>query len=790
MRLNTTTAALIAASTFLLACEEEEKKTPITAEEATAFANEWAPGLETALLQRTEGASVGRELKAVIDAAATKEEAKGQREEPPYDVFVRDVYESLDYKPHAVVGGKLSPAGKAMWSNIQTVPEHALDAEPYHIAEITTAITELEKQAGDGHGSDDLAATDADKQWVVTYLSAMNKEDLDLTAEDAHDKVTEAFLASDAAKRLETALKEHEEFGDKLAKATANLEWMLSRDWVKFSRDVGNRHVRFQFVHPRHDDYYNDPEIRKQNERDTEARAAYKAGVMWRKAVEVAHANRKPTEILHNRIRASLKDVLTAEKPEEVAAAVWPSHPQYKKLLAVYKQYQDIVDAGGWKKVKEQKRLKEGSRGATVKALKERLKVEGYFTGKVDSRFDKDLKEAVIAYQRTHQMEVTGKPHRTFWRSLNVPAKRRLDQIVLNIKRWRYTNSDHANEETYVYVNIPDFTAELWDKGKREMRFEVVVGNNDLVEDEETGEKEHANRTPFPIAAFIDRAIYNPYWNVTPRVRTNEILPEVKEWVEASYLKKIEDEKKYEALRRALEGNSGSDSGSTTTNTGTTFASTNMQNTGATSTTTSATGDAKPDEPQGVTPQAKAIWAANPEKYPYYNAEIGEVDVSTTKPENIPGWYAANDYEVMHAGKKWEYVRMTPGEHNALGFVKVIFPNYHDVYLHDTNAKPLFKRDIRAFSHGCMRMSKPLEFAEYLLRRDGLYESNNIKTVLKDGTYLPVFLKRQVPVYVEYRTVRVDDEGRANFLADIYDADAEGIVVPKDTAHIKKTAAP
>lgn len=790
MRLKTTTtAALIAATTLLLACEEEATKTPITPEEATAFASEWAPGLETALLQRTEGASVGRELKAVVDTAAAKEEAKGQRDEPPYDIFVRDVYASLDYKPHAVVGGKLSPAGEAMWTNIQTVPEHALDVEPYHIDEITKGIADLEKQAGGGHSSDDLAATDADKQWVVTYLSAMNKEDIDLTAEDAHDKVTEAFLASDAAKRLESALDEHKKFGDKLAKATAKLEWMLSRDWVKFSRDVGNRHVRFQFVHPRHDDYYNDPEIRKQNERDHEAWAAYKAGVTWRKAVKVAHSARKPTEILHQRIRASLKDVLTAEKPAEVAAAVWPSQPQYKKLLTVYKQYKDIVDAGGWKKVKEQKRLKVGSRGATVKALKERLKIEGYFNGKVDSKFDKDLKEAIIGYQRTHQMEVTGTPHRTFWRSLNVDAQRRLDQIVLNIKRWRYTNSDHANEETYVYVNIPDFTAELWDKGKREMRFEVVVGNNDLVENDETGEKERANRTPFPISAFIDRAIYNPYWNVTPRVRTNEILPEVKEWVEASYLKKIEDQKKYDVLRRALEGNTGTDSGSTTTTTGTTFASTNMQNTGSTTPTT-ATGAPPVEEPQGVTPQAKAVWAANPEKYPYYNAETGEVDVSTTKPGNVPGWYAANNYEVMHAGKKWEYVRMTPGDHNALGFVKVIFPNYHDVYLHDTNAKPLFKRDIRAFSHGCMRMSKPLEFAEYLLRRDELYESKNIKKVLKEGTYMPVFLKRQVPVYVEYHTVRVDDEGRAHFLADIYDVDAEGVVVPKDTAHIKKTAAP
>jgi murein L,D-transpeptidase YcbB/YkuD len=167
------------------------------------------------------------------------------------------------------------------------------------------------------------------------------------------------------------------------------------------------------------------------------------------------------------------------------------------------------------------------------------------------------------------------------------------------------------------------------------------------------------------------------------------------------------------------------------------------------------------------------------DNFPYINPETGKIDVSTTDPDYVPAWYAANNYEVMYPSKSWEYVRMTPGPHNALGFVKVIFPNLYDVYLHDTNAKALFSRPIRAFSHGCMRMSKPLEFAEYLLRREGKFDANNVPGALKTGEYLPIFFDKQIPVYVEYYTVRVDDDGRANFLADIYDYDERGIVTPE-----------
>lgn len=96
------------------------------------------------------------------------------------------------------------------------------------------------------------------------------------------------------------------------------------------------------------------------------------------------------------------------------------------------------------------------------------------------------------------------------------------------------------------------------------------------------------------------------------------------------------------------------------------------------------------------------------------------------------------------------------GPKNALGIVKFLFPNKFNVYMHDTPAKSLFNRRVRAFSHGCIRLEKPLE----LLNELG-YSYNTKKNKW-------ITLKKKIPVYVEYHTVWVDDEGIVQFRHDIY----------------------
>ena len=96
------------------------------------------------------------------------------------------------------------------------------------------------------------------------------------------------------------------------------------------------------------------------------------------------------------------------------------------------------------------------------------------------------------------------------------------------------------------------------------------------------------------------------------------------------------------------------------------------------------------------------------------------------------------------------------GRRNALGVVKFLFPNKFNVYMHDTPAKSLFNRTVRAYSHGCIRLEKPME----LLNELG-YSYNSKKNKW-------ITLKKQIPVYVEYHTVWVNDDGIVQFRNDIY----------------------
>lgn len=764
-------------SLALAACEKPAP--PVGPEVAQTFVTEWAPSLEQTLSDRTEGASIQADLKAVIEAAAEREKAKTTRDKPPYDQFVKEVYEELEYKPRLVVHGKLTPRGEAIWGAIQEIEDHVLDPRNYPLAEISAAMEELKKHTGGEHES--LAPTQEELAPLVQWVAEQPTDEF-VVGPESHEKLTQELLDSPQGERLKKAMKEHEELGKKIAKSSSKVEYLLASALARYSHEMKHFQARKIFIHPREDDYYNDPEIKKS--RPDADKAPYLAGQIWRRAAAVAEAAHEPVAYTHREIRNTLNVVITSEDdPAAHVKSLEPQQPQYRPLLKEYKRYRGIVKAGGWPEVKAVKNLNPGSKSETAKALKERLKIEGYFPENkaINDVYDADLEEAIKAYQETHQMPVTGKPHTMFWKSLNVPAERRLEQIRINVQRWRDTNIRHAEDEVYVFINVADFHAEIWENQELERRHRVVVGNNNRVCDSETKECENANRTPVPLAAYIDRAIYNPYWNVTPRIRKEEILPEVKKYVQAKY-DKIKEKAAQQAMAPRISP---------------------LAPTEQTLTNSLGTGQAQPandtlvgrppvqaqpaqqpvQQPtqQGLGPLSPDAAAPSSDPLaglPYYNPETGEIDVSTTDPENVPGWYAEHNYEVMYPGKSWEYVRMTPGAHNALGFVKIIFPNYYDVYLHDTNARALFGNDIRAYSHGCMRLQDPLGFAEWLLRRDNLYEKNNIPKILETGEYLPVFLERQIPVFVEYYTVRVDDNGRANFLADVYNYDDDPHLPP------------
>jgi murein L,D-transpeptidase YcbB/YkuD len=117
-------------------------------------------------------------------------------------------------------------------------------------------------------------------------------------------------------------------------------------------------------------------------------------------------------------------------------------------------------------------------------------------------------------------------------------------------------------------------------------------------------------------------------------------------------------------------------------------------------------------------------------------------------------------------------LRQRPGTKNSLGLVKFVFPNPYNVYMHDTPAKSLFARARRDFSHGCVRLEKAEDLAEWLLRTESAWPRERIVEAMQGTESVSVTLKHPIPVVTVYRTAVVLESGEVHFFEDIYGEDA------------------
>ena len=129
-------------------------------------------------------------------------------------------------------------------------------------------------------------------------------------------------------------------------------------------------------------------------------------------------------------------------------------------------------------------------------------------------------------------------------------------------------------------------------------------------------------------------------------------------------------------------------------------------------------------------------------------------------------------------------VRQKPGPKNALGKVKILFPNKHAIYMHDTPAKSLFKRENRAFSHGCVRLHDPQAMAAAVLGTSKSYINSRIKPGKNQTEHLSV----KVPVYVSYFTAWPQENGEIKYFRDMYGRDAHLMKAFKATEKARATS--
>lgn len=346
-----------------------------------------------------------------------------------------------------------------------------------------------------------------------------------------------------------------------------------------------------------------------------------------------------------------------------------PHHPEYEALRKALADYRRIATWGGWPALPDGVKLKEGAEHEAVPLLRKRLALTHDYKGNAEdpSRvYDKALVDAVKLFQLRHGLEEDGIVAGRTLAAMNVPVSTRIEQIELNMERWRWLprelGANHAR------VNIPEYRLDIWEGDNIAMTMRVVVGAVD-------------NKTPI-FADQMTHIVFSPYWNVPPSIANEETLPAVQS--DPSYLE-----------RNNLEvvGTSG-----------------------------------------GVLDPASVDWS-NPDSFRF---------------------------------------RQKPGTSNSLGLVKFMFPNQHNVYLHDTPADALFARPARALSHGCVRVEQPTKLARYLLRERDEWDEDRIDAAMHAGRESHVKLPTPIPVYLLYMTARASHaDGSVHFREDIYGYDRQ-----------------
>lgn len=152
---------------------------------------------------------------------------------------------------------------------------------------------------------------------------------------------------------------------------------------------------------------------------------------------------------------------------------------------------------------------------------------------------------------------------------------------------------------------------------------------------------------------------------------------------------------------------------------------------------------------------------------PYWNVPDSIIEQEMLpKLKEDPDYLKKLGYEVQEWRGKL-HVRQPPGERNALGHIKFMFPNQHAVYLHDTPTRHLFSTPVRAYSHGCVRLDQPFRFAEIVLGKEHGWSEQKVRSLI-GGKNETIPLPKHIDIHIGYFTTFVDKDGKLNLRDDIY----------------------
>lgn len=366
-----------------------------------------------------------------------------------------------------------------------------------------------------------------------------------------------------------------------------------------------------------------------------------------------------------------LAENLTQENIAQSLETLAPQQPRYHIMQKALQKYLAISALGGWPTVPEGPILKPGMESSRIPALRYRLALTEDVKADDNSSaiYDESLAEAVKKFQQRANLEPDGIIGPATLREINRTPQDRINQIRVNLERWRWLPEDLG--EKHIRVNIADYRLEAHEGNEISEVFDVVVGKT-------------YRKTPV-FSASMTYLVFNPWWDTPLKIARQDLLPKFQ---------------KNPALVQELG-------------------------------------------------------------YQVLNKDRKVIDSSTIN------WnqYSASNFPF--------YIRQKPGDKNALGHVKFIFPNEHNVYLHDTSSRELFSKTRRDFSSGCIRVKNPMELAEWVLKTNQDWPRSKIDEELATGKEKRVTLKKPVMVHLLYWTVVVNDVTKdIRFIEDIYDRDS------------------
>ena len=211
--------------------------------------------------------------------------------------------------------------------------------------------------------------------------------------------------------------------------------------------------------------------------------------------------------------KAHLEKALASDGVEQSLAELTPRVPEYERLRTLLAQYRDQKSKGGWPRVPQTK-VKPGQKSPHVTAIARRLAASADYRGSVAadgaaSAYTPELQEAVKVFQRRHGLTDDAVIGPELIATLNVPIDRRIDQISLNMERWRWLPRELGDR--YILVNIPEMRLDVFEGANVPLTMRVVVGKAE-------------SQTPI-FSDEMTYLVFCPYWNVPPTIAEGDTLP-------------------------------------------------------------------------------------------------------------------------------------------------------------------------------------------------------------------------------------------------------------------------